>query len=105
MLKISVENEAWRWNIRFGHLNFGALNAMEEKKMVKGMPSIYYLNQLCEACLLGKQARRIFPKQAASRAITPLQLVPSDVCGSINPPSFGKSKYFSLFIDDLSRKA
>ena len=71
--------------------------------MVNEMPLINHPNQLCEACLLGKQARS-FPREATSRAIESLQLVRTDVCGPINPSSFGKSKYFLLFIDDFSRK-
>nr|XP_009757763.1 PREDICTED: uncharacterized protein LOC104210538 [Nicotiana sylvestris] len=61
---------------------------MGEKNMVHGIPSINYPNQLCEACLLGKHARRSFPKEAMSRSTKPLQLVHTDVCGPINPPSF-----------------
>ncbi|KAL4376201.1 hypothetical protein GQ457_02G024740 [Hibiscus cannabinus] len=53
-LKASVENEAWCWHMRFGHLNFGALKMLGEKKMVNGIPSISHPNQLCEACLLGE---------------------------------------------------
>ncbi|KAL4290440.1 hypothetical protein GQ457_14G025310 [Hibiscus cannabinus] len=54
--------------------------------------------------LRGKHARLSFPKEATSRATEPLQLVHTDVCGPIKPPSFGKSRYFLLFIDDYSRK-
>ncbi|KAL4297638.1 hypothetical protein GQ457_12G007010 [Hibiscus cannabinus] len=103
-LKASVENEAWCWHMRFGHLNFGALKMLGEKKMVNGIPTISHPNQLCEACLLGKHARSSFPKEATSRATEPLQLVHTDVCGPIKPLSFGKSRYFLLFIDDYSRK-
>ncbi|KAL4369109.1 hypothetical protein GQ457_05G014540 [Hibiscus cannabinus] len=103
-LKASVVNEAWCWHMRFGHLNFGALKMLGEKKMVNGIPSISHPNQLCEACLLGKHACSSFPKEATSRATEPLQLVHTDVCGPIKPPSFGKSRYFLLFIDDYSRK-
>ncbi|KAL4384136.1 hypothetical protein GQ457_15G014370 [Hibiscus cannabinus] len=52
----------------------------------------------------GKHPRSRFPKESTSRATEPLQLVQTDVCGPIKPPSFGKSKYFLLFIDDYSRK-
>ena len=68
------------------------------------MSSINHPNQLCEACLLGKHSKRSFPKEATTRATKPLQLVHTDVCGPINPSSFGKNKYFLLFIDDYSRK-
>ena len=103
-LKASVKDEAWCWHMRFGHLNFGALKALGEKKMVKGMPSINHPNQLCETCLLDKHSRRSFLKKATTRANKPLQLVHIDVCGPINPSSFGKNKQFLLFIDDYSRK-
>ncbi|KAL4301681.1 hypothetical protein GQ457_10G015230 [Hibiscus cannabinus] len=103
-LKASVENEAWCWHMRFGHLNFGALKMLREKKMVNGILTISHPNQLFEACLLGKHARSSFPKEATSRATEPLQLVHTDVCGPINPPSFGKNIYFLLFIDDYNRK-
>ncbi|KAL4273099.1 hypothetical protein GQ457_13G010880 [Hibiscus cannabinus] len=103
-LKASVENEAWYWHMRFGHLNFGALKMLGEKNMVNGIPTISHPNQLCEACLLGKHARSSFLKEATSRATELLQLVHTDVCGPIKPPLFGKSRYFLLFIDDYNRK-
>ena len=72
--------------------------------MVDGIPSINHQNQLCEACLLRKHARRSFPKETTSRTSKSLQLLPTDVCVPVDPPSFGKRKYFLLFIDDFSRK-
>ncbi|RDY04651.1 hypothetical protein CR513_11615, partial [Mucuna pruriens] len=103
-LKASIKDEVWCWHMRFEHLNFGALKALGDEKMVKGMFHINHPNQLCEACLLGKHARRCFPKEAKSRANKPLELVHTDACGPIDPPSFCKNKYFLLFIDDFSRK-
>ena len=99
-----MKDEDWCWHMRFDHLNFGALKSLGEEKMVKEMSSINHPNQLCEACLLDKHSRRSFPKEATTRATKPLQLVHTDVCGPINPSSFGKNKYFLLFIDDYSRK-
>ncbi|WMV33393.1 hypothetical protein MTR67_026778 [Solanum verrucosum] len=40
---------------------------MGDKNMVDGISSINHPNQLCEACLLGKYARRSFPKETTSR--------------------------------------
>lgn len=71
---------------------------------MKGMPSINHQQHLCEACLLDKYPRRSFPKETEMRAIKPLQFVHIDVCGPINPPSFGKNRYFLLFIDDYHIK-
>ena len=46
----------------------------------------------------------MFAKQSVSRAVKPLELVHSDICGPIKPSSLGKSSYFVLFIDEYSRK-
>lgn len=43
-------------------------------------------------------------KESASRAKLPLELIHADVCGPIEPASFGMNMYFLLFIDDYSRK-
>ncbi|RDX88363.1 Copia protein, partial [Mucuna pruriens] len=92
-LKTSIKDEAWCWHMRFWHLNFGALKALGDEKMVKRMPHINHPNQSCEACLLGKHARR---KEAESRANEPLQLVHIDVCGPIDPPSFEKESGYVI---------
>ncbi|KAK2999470.1 hypothetical protein RJ639_023146 [Escallonia herrerae] len=43
-------------------------------------------------------------RESISRAKASLELIYTDVCGSIDPASFGKNRYFLLFIDDYSRK-
>ena len=77
---------------------------MAKTMMVRGLPSTEHPNQLCEACLLGKQSRKSFSKEASTRATKSLQLVHTDVCGPIKPSSLGKFNYFLLFIDDLGKK-
>ena len=37
------------------------------------------------------------------RANAPLELVFSDICGPISPPTLGESQYFLLIMDDYSR--
>ncbi|GJX67573.1 retrovirus-related pol polyprotein from transposon TNT 1-94 [Tanacetum coccineum] len=103
-LKSCLEDHSWLWHMRYGHLNFGDLKLLSSKGMVKGLDQIDHPNQVCEGCLLGKHARSSFPKEATSRAKEPLQLIHTDLCGPITPPSYSKNLYFMLFIDDYSRK-
>ena len=103
-LKSCLKDHSWLWHMRYGHLNFGDLKLLSSKGMVKGLDQIDHPNQVCEGCLLEKHARSSFPKEATSRAKEPLQLIHTDLCGPITPPSHGKNLYFMLFIDDFSRK-
>ena len=57
--------------------------------------------QQCEACALGKMRRVPFQKGSSNRATRPLELVHSDVCGPMNVPSIGGSKYMLTFTDDF----
>jgi hypothetical protein len=58
----------------------------------------------CEGCVEGKQHRAPFPKDGATRATKPLEIVHSDVCGPMRTTSMGGARYFVTFIDDFSRR-
>nr|GEZ61900.1 retrovirus-related Pol polyprotein from transposon TNT 1-94 [Tanacetum cinerariifolium] len=103
-LKSCMEDHSWLWHMRYGHLNFGDLKLLSSKGMMKGLDHIDHPNQVCKGCLFGKHARSSFLKESTSRAKEPLQLIHTDLCGPITPPSHGKNLYFILFIDDYSRK-
>ena len=92
------------WHERFGHLNYGSLKLMSTKNMVEGLPRINQVNEVCEACQLGKQHRDPFPSQSSGRSKRLLELVHSDLCGPMPVASLGGSRYFITFIDDFSRK-
>ena len=76
-----VKDENWLWYLRFGHLNFGGLNLLHKKDMVKGLPLIEKPENICEGCILGKQHRETFPAGKSVRAKAPLEIVHSDLCG------------------------
>jgi hypothetical protein len=51
-----VDN-AWLWHAWFRHLNFWALRRLAREDMVKGLPKVEQVEQLCIRCLVGKQRR------------------------------------------------
>jgi hypothetical protein len=87
-----IKNESWRWHLRFGHLHFNGLKLLSFGGMVHGLPQIDSTNHVCEGCVLGKQSRLSFPSGTSWKAKTPLQLVHTDICGPLNPISFGGNK-------------
>ena len=92
------------WHFLFGHLHFAGLMELVKKGMVHGLPSIEFKSKLCEECILGKQSRTSFPRNAKYQAKEQLGLIHTDVCGPITPESFSGKRYFISFVDDFSRK-
>jgi transposase InsO family protein len=100
----TTEDQSHLWHRRYGHLGWSGLKLLQEKNMVKGLPSFQAHTRVCEECLVGKQQRDPFPKKSTWRASQILQLVHADICGPINPISNSKKRYIISFIDDYSRK-
>ena len=102
-LMTSMEDSAWMWHARYGHLNFQALRQLGQKEMVRGLPCVNHVEQLCDGCLVGKQRRSLFLREGQYRASKVLELVHGDLCGPITPATPAGNKYFLLIIDDFSR--
>jgi hypothetical protein len=89
------------WHRRMGHL--GEDNVRKLAKMVDGMEiKVRTTVGVCEACLEGKQHRQP-SHQPATRAKEPLELIHSDLCGPIDPTTYGGTNYYILFTDDFTR--
>jgi hypothetical protein len=93
----------WLWHMRYGHLNFLALRKLSQEEMVRGLPEVEHVDQVCSNCLIGKQRWTPFPHQAEYRVEEPMELVHGDLCGPIAPVTPTESRNFILLIDDCSR--
>ena len=102
-LSVHAHDDAWRWHSRFAHQSFRNLEKMAKTGMVRGLPIINHVQQLYEACLVGKHRRDTFPIATKYHATEPLELVHGDLCGPIMPATHGGKRYFLLLIDDSSR--
>ena len=58
------DDEAWTWHAHFGHIHFAALRKMGREELVRGLPVVDHVQQVCDACLAGKQKRAPFPQKA-----------------------------------------
>ena len=61
------------------------------------------MHPMCDGCLIGKQIRAPFPREAIFRASKVLELVHGDLCGPITPATPTGNKYFLLVVDDFRR--
>nr|GEV43200.1 retrovirus-related Pol polyprotein from transposon TNT 1-94 [Tanacetum cinerariifolium] len=82
------------WHLRLGHLHFNGLKELAKKNMVHGVSNLNYDDHLCEDCVLGKQTRSSFPRNASYRVKELLELIHSDLCGPLSPISFGNKRLY-----------
>jgi transposase InsO family protein len=76
---------------------------MASAGLVRGLPTLEHVDQVCEACIAGKHRRAPFLQQASRRATKSLELLHGDLCGLVSPPTLRGSLYFLLHVDDYSR--
>ncbi|KAL4351569.1 hypothetical protein GQ457_06G018370 [Hibiscus cannabinus] len=100
----TIKDDSWLWHLRYGHHGFSGLKLLSKAKMVNGLPEINPPNQLCEACIKGKQHGQRFEVGKSWRARRPLEIVHTDIAGPFDIPSLGGNMYYLTFIDDYSRK-
>jgi GAG-pre-integrase domain len=93
------------WHARLGHSNFRGIANMISNNTIVGIdPKVWKSNlSQCEACIYGKSHRVPFEHSKAKRATGLLDLVHSDVCGPMQVPSMGGSRYYVAFTDDHSK--
>jgi hypothetical protein len=66
------------------------LDAMVDDMNLKEVP----LHHVCEACIEGKHQRTSYPKDEATRVSKLLELMHSNVCGSMKTTYYGGARYF-----------
>ena len=90
------------WHKRMAHIHFGALGNLREA--FTRFPKITTeRHDPCKGCALCKYAWKPFPSSKhMSKGV--LDLIHSDLSGSMSVGSVSASKYFLLFINDYSRK-
>jgi hypothetical protein len=97
------DDAAWLWHGHYGHLHFRALRTLSSKDMVHGILTLDHVEEFCDGYAIGKQHRAPFPRATTHRAERALELVHTDLCVPIAPPTAGGKKYFLLIVDDYSR--
>jgi hypothetical protein len=96
-----AKEEAWLWHMRYVHINFRSLRSLGSEGMVKGMPQIAQVDQICDGCMITKHKRLPFPAQAAFRAQKQLELWHGDLCGPITPVTPGADSTFSCWLTTI----
>lgn len=98
--RTSPKENTYLWHLRLGHINPNRIERLVKSEILNELED----NSLppCESCLAGKMTKSPFIGKGYL-AKEPLELIHSDLCGSMNVKARGGFEYFISFIDDYSR--
>ena len=98
------KNKSWLWHRRLNHLNFGTINDLSRKDLVRGMPRLKYeKDHLCSACQLGKSKKHTHKPKTANYVMEVLHTLHMDLCGPMRVQRINGKKYILVVVDDYSR--
>ncbi|GJR44981.1 retrovirus-related pol polyprotein from transposon TNT 1-94 [Tanacetum coccineum] len=79
LLSKASKNKSWLWHRHLNHLNFGNINDLARKDLLRGLPRLKFeKDHLCSACQL-------------------------DLCGPMRVKTINGKKYILVIVDDYSR--
>ncbi|GJT87285.1 integrase, catalytic region, zinc finger, CCHC-type containing protein [Tanacetum coccineum] len=104
LLSKASKNKSWLWHRRLNHLNFGTINDLARKDLVRGLPRLKFeKDHLCSACQLGKSKKHTHKSKTKNTNLKVLNTLHMDLCGPMRVQTINEKKYILVIIDDYSR--
>ncbi|GJT17008.1 retrovirus-related pol polyprotein from transposon TNT 1-94 [Tanacetum coccineum] len=104
LLTKASSTKSWLWHRRLNHLNFGTLNELARKNLVRGLPMLKYdKDHLCPSCQLGKSKKASHPLKTENTNTEVLHTLHMDLCGPMRTESINGKKYVLVIVDDYTR--
>ncbi|GKA99418.1 retrovirus-related pol polyprotein from transposon TNT 1-94 [Tanacetum coccineum] len=104
LLSKASKNKSWLWHCWLNHLNFGTINDLVRKDLVRGLPRLKFeKDHLCSACQLGKSKKYTHKPKSENIIIKVLHTLHIDLCGPMRVQSINGKRYILIIVDDYSR--
>ncbi|GJS92357.1 retrovirus-related pol polyprotein from transposon TNT 1-94 [Tanacetum coccineum] len=104
LLSKASKNKSWLWHRRLNHLNFGTINDLARKDLVRGLPRLKFEKyHLCSACQLRKSKKHNHTPKTENTNLEVLNTLPMDLCRPMRVQTINGKKYILVIIDDYSR--
>ncbi|GJV70528.1 retrovirus-related pol polyprotein from transposon TNT 1-94 [Tanacetum coccineum] len=104
LLSKASKNKSWLWHRRLNHLNFGTINDLVRKDLVRGLPRLKFeKDHLCSACQLGKSKKYTHKPKSENTIMEVLHTLHMNLCGPIRVQSVNGKKYTLVIVDDYLR--
>ncbi|GKD19835.1 retrovirus-related pol polyprotein from transposon TNT 1-94, partial [Tanacetum coccineum] len=104
LLSKASKNKSWLWHRRLNHLNFGTINDLARKDLVRGLPRLKFeKDHLCSACQLGKSKKHTHKPKTENTNLEVLNTLHMDLCGPMRVQTINGKKYILVIVDNYSR--
>ncbi|GJT09051.1 retrovirus-related pol polyprotein from transposon TNT 1-94 [Tanacetum coccineum] len=104
LLSKASKNKSWLWHRRLNHLNFGTINDLVRKDLVRGLRRLKFeKDHLCSACQLGKSKKHTHTPKAENTNVEVLNTLHMDLCRPMRVQTINGKKYILVIVDDYSR--
>ncbi|GJS26184.1 retrovirus-related pol polyprotein from transposon TNT 1-94 [Tanacetum coccineum] len=98
------KNKSWLWHRRLNYLNFGTINDLARKDLVRGLPRLKFeKDHLCSACQLGKSKKHTHKPKPENTNLEVLNTLHMDLCGLMRVKTINGKKYILVIVGDYSR--
>ncbi|GJT74320.1 retrovirus-related pol polyprotein from transposon TNT 1-94 [Tanacetum coccineum] len=104
LLSKASKTKSWLWHRCLNHLNFGTINNLVRKDLVRGLPRLKFeKDHLCSACQLGKSKKHTNSPKTENTNLEVLNTLHMDLCGPMRVQTINGKKYILVIVDDYSR--
>nr|GEU83882.1 hypothetical protein [Tanacetum cinerariifolium] len=98
------KNKSWLWHRRLNYLNFGTINDLARKDLVRGLPRLKFeKDHLCSACQLGKSENHTHKPKTENTNLEVLNTLHMDLYGPMRVQTINGKKYILVIVDDYSQ--
>ncbi|GJW12693.1 retrovirus-related pol polyprotein from transposon TNT 1-94 [Tanacetum coccineum] len=103
LLSKASKNKSWLWHQHLNNLNFGTINDLARKDLVRGLPRLKFeKDHLCSACQLGKSKKNTHKPKTKNTNLEVLNTLHMDLCGTMRVQTINGKKYILVIVDDYS---
>nr|GFB57982.1 hypothetical protein [Tanacetum cinerariifolium] len=104
LLSKASKNKSWLWHRHLNHLNFGTINDLARKYLVRGLPRLKFeKDHLCSACQLGKSKKHTHKPKTENTNLEVLYTLHMDLCGPMHVQTINGKNYILVIVDDYNR--
>ncbi|GJW87310.1 putative ribonuclease H-like domain-containing protein [Tanacetum coccineum] len=98
LLSKALQNKSWL-GTRLNHLNFGTINDLARKDLVRGLARLKFENDhLCSACQLGKSKKHTHKPKTENTNLEVLNTLHIDLCGPMRVQTINEKKYILVIV-------